>query len=317
MNDPPAFQRIVDDIRHRIATGALSPGERVPSTRQITRDWGVAMATASKALAALRQEGLVHAVPGMGTVVTPSAPHALHRPHARTPGPASGGGAPAQPLTRARVVRAAIRIADAEGAGALTMRRLATEVGVAAMSLYRHVPDKDTLLAMMADVVFAEHPMPDPPPEGWRSSLEAAARIQWQACRRHLWLAQVISFSRPVLMPHAMDHTEWMLRAVCGLGMDMATMARVVIMVTNHVRASAALLGAEHQAEVDSGVTAEQWWASVDQTVEKHLASGRFPLLASFSGVDPKPPHAQLHPESVFEFGLQRLLDGLETFIPG
>src|SRR5213592_4734308 len=70
--DPPSA-RIVADIRRRIAAGELRPGDRIPSARQITREWGVAIATATKVLAALRQEGLVRAVPGVGTVV--AAPH--------------------------------------------------------------------------------------------------------------------------------------------------------------------------------------------------------------------------------------------------
>lgn len=65
--------RVVSDLRRRIAAGELAPGERVPSTRAITREWGVAIATASRALAALRAEGLVRVVPGVGTVVAEPA----------------------------------------------------------------------------------------------------------------------------------------------------------------------------------------------------------------------------------------------------
>ena len=72
-NKPPYLQ-IVEDIRRRISQGLLSPGDRVPSTREITREWGVAMATATKTLATLRQEGAVQAVPGVGTVVASPTP---------------------------------------------------------------------------------------------------------------------------------------------------------------------------------------------------------------------------------------------------
>ena len=65
----PPYLQIVADLRKRIASGELQVGARVPSTREITREWGVAMATATKVLAALRQEGLVRSVPGVGTVV--------------------------------------------------------------------------------------------------------------------------------------------------------------------------------------------------------------------------------------------------------
>lgn len=69
----PPFRRIADEIARRIADGELAPGERVPSTRQISREWGVALATATKALTALRLEGLVEARPRVGTVVAAGA----------------------------------------------------------------------------------------------------------------------------------------------------------------------------------------------------------------------------------------------------
>ncbi len=67
---------VADELRRRIVDGDLRPGDRVPSTRAITREWGVAMATATKVLGALREDGLVRAVPGIGTVVVERpAPH--------------------------------------------------------------------------------------------------------------------------------------------------------------------------------------------------------------------------------------------------
>src|SRR5215510_13311106 len=94
--------RIAREIRRRITSGELRPGDRIPSARQITREWGVAIATATKVLATLRQEGLVEARPGVGTVVL---------------GPRPGGGRAAstprderQEPTRERIVRSAIAI---------------------------------------------------------------------------------------------------------------------------------------------------------------------------------------------------------------
>ncbi|MGW1448201.1 GntR family transcriptional regulator, partial [Micromonospora sp. NPDC002411] len=84
----PPYLRIVAELRRRITEGELSPGDRVPSTRQIVREWGVAMATASRALTALRQESLVRAVPGVGMVVTGAEP--------ATPGRATWWGRPAR-----------------------------------------------------------------------------------------------------------------------------------------------------------------------------------------------------------------------------
>src|SRR5690349_375137 len=131
----PRYSGIVADLRRRIAAGELRPGDRVPSARQLTRDWGVAIATATRALAVLRDEGLVRAVPGVGTVVA-------------TPGgrPPPGRSAPYGELTADAIIRAGIALADAEGLGALSMRRLATELRVATMALYRHVRSRDELV---------------------------------------------------------------------------------------------------------------------------------------------------------------------------
>ncbi|MGO4428402.1 GntR family transcriptional regulator, partial [Streptomyces sp. MCAF7] len=144
--DPP-YLRIVTEIRRRIADGELAPGDRVPSTRQIAKEWGVALATATKALTTLRVEGFVEARPRVGTVV---ATRAAAPPTRRTPlSPPPPPGAEHE-LTRERIVRAAIEIADSEGLAALSMRGVAARLGVAAMSPYRHIGSKEDLVLLMA-----------------------------------------------------------------------------------------------------------------------------------------------------------------------
>ncbi|WPR52497.1 winged helix-turn-helix domain-containing protein [Streptomyces sp. S399] len=95
----PRYSGIAAVLRRRIETGELAPGDRVPSTREITRRWGVAMATATKALTELRREGLVRAVPGVGTVVAPRDRPA--RPARPRPRP-TGADRPGRPPTRRR-----------------------------------------------------------------------------------------------------------------------------------------------------------------------------------------------------------------------
>ncbi|HEU0238133.1 MAG TPA: GntR family transcriptional regulator, partial [Micromonosporaceae bacterium] len=211
---PTMYVRIADDLARQIAAGDLSPGDRVPSTRQIAAQRGVAMATATKALAELQRRGLVRSVVGVGTVVADAAgEEALALPTAslgaRTPMASSprrtatvgeptitGRSSPA--LTRAadmqgRIVEAAIRLADSEGIGAVSMRRIGIELGVPTMSLYRWVPSKDDLTLYMLDATLGTMTWPDPPPPGWRAQLEYAARGQWAVTRAHPWLAQLLS----------------------------------------------------------------------------------------------------------------------------
>jgi DNA-binding transcriptional regulator YhcF (GntR family) len=283
----PPYVRIVTEIRRRIASGELRAGDRVPSTRQITQNWGVAMATATKVLSTLRQEGLVQAMPGVGTVVAEPEPPAAPRPirHREPP-------EPERELTQERIVRVAIEIADAEGPNALSMRRVATQLGVATMSLYRHVRNKEELVQQMADAAISEEELPVRPPEGWRARLEIAARLQWSLYRRHPWLAQAISVTRPQPLPHLIAHTEWALRAVDGLGLDPGTVRYVHITMFNYVRGIAVNLTPEVESASDPGTTADQWLA-----IDGAAARGYF-------GFDL---------ETLFEFGLQRMLDGLEV----
>ncbi|MET8151780.1 TetR/AcrR family transcriptional regulator C-terminal domain-containing protein [Actinoplanes sp. NPDC049668] len=287
----PPYQRIAGEIAARIAAGDLAPGDRIASTRQLTARYGIAMATATKVIASLREQGLVRALPGVGTVVAEPA-----RPADAAP-------------NRDRVVRAAVTIADAEGLAALSMRRLAAEIGLPTMSLYRYVTDKEELLLLMTDAIFAVNP---PPPltaeeDGWRRCVEAIARLQWDIYRRHPWLAQAMSFTRPLLAPHAMAHTEWTMRALDGHGLDANTLFRSAVMVANHVRGTAVNLEDEAQAEQETGMTGDQWIEARQARFEAALATGRLPMMARYLAASDR----EFDLDTLVEFGLQRLLSGL------
>ncbi len=296
----PPYTGIVADIRRRIAAGELRPGDRVPSARQITREWGVAIATATRALAALREEGLVRAVPGVGTVVT-------------APGTRPGAGRTARygDLTTAAIVQAAIALADAEGLAAVSMRRLAADLGVATMALYRHVRSRDGLVVLMVDEMLARTALPDPPQAGWRPRLEAIARLHWATYRRHPWLAPAISVTRPQVAPRGMAHTEYTLRAFDGLGLDKDTRAHAAIGLIAYVRGLAVSFEDEARARQDTGVTEEDWMAAQDAAYAAAFAAGPYPALAELargSGVD-------MDLDSVFEFGLRMMLDGYAALL--
>ncbi|MEU9131917.1 TetR/AcrR family transcriptional regulator C-terminal domain-containing protein [Kitasatospora sp. NPDC048540] len=299
MSAQPPYARIAAELRHRIETGELRPGDRVPSTRALTQRWGVAMATATKALAALRQEGLVRGVPGVGTVVcaVPRTP--------RTDGPAQ------ESTARRRLVRAGIAIADAEGAAALTMRRLAAELGTSAMSLYRHVQNRDQLLALMVDAAYAQAHPPTPAPSGWRSRLELSARAQWRLYQEHPWLAAAMNLARPLLAPNGMRHVEEALAALEGLGLDASTRMHAAVSLFGFVRGCAVDLAAEQEAGRASGITGDQWMQVQEARMAALLSDGTFPAFTA-ARTD---PDLDLSGESLFTFGLDRHLDGLAALI--
>ncbi|GAA1870523.1 GntR family transcriptional regulator [Asanoa iriomotensis] len=303
--DPP-YRRVAAEIRARILAGELGPGDRVPSIRQIAQRWGVAAATATKVIATLRDEGLVEATVGSGTVVSlTQPPGGTMAPSGRRPGAAR------RALRREQVLRAAIEIADVEGLDAVSMRRLAVELGVGPMSLYRHVANKDDLVAQMADEVFGESALPVPGPPGWRAKLELVARLEWDLFRRHLWLPRAVSFTRPLLVPAMAAHTEWTLRALDGLGLPISTRIREALTLHGLVVTHALSMSDEIEAEQETGITLAGWRLTQRSRTEELLSGGRFPLLAAI------PPDAVSDLDGLFEFGLARHLDGFAVLLTG
>jgi AcrR family transcriptional regulator len=315
----PPYAQIVAELRKRIEAGELAPGDRVPSTREITRRFGVAMATATKALGVLRQEGLVRAVPGSGTVVEARprtvrpihpAPVAAAEP-APEPGRSRRRPAPDAALTPERIVGVAIAIADAEGLDGLSMRRVAAELGAATMALYRHVVDKDDLVLRMLDAAMAEWQPPADAPEGWRPRLEIAARRLWELFRRHPWLAPAMSMTRPQPLAGGLAYSEWTLDALYRSGADHATLFTAYLTLFNYVRGTAVNLEPEAEAEAASGLSPEEWMDTQEAAMRSIVGDGRFP---TFERVLSTPYDFDLN--ALFEFGLQRLLDGFAVVIP-
>lgn len=308
--DPPYVQ-IAAEIRRRITAGELRPGDRVPSTRQITQEWSVALATATKALALLSQQGVVRAEPRIGTVVATPEPPPASPQHATRRRPARE---PDQELSRERIVHAAIEIADAEGLAAVSMRSVAARLDVATMSLYRYVPSKGELVVLMTDTVFGEESLPAIPPPGWRERLEIAARLQWAIYRRHPWLSQLVNLNRPLPLPNLMVHGEWALAALDGHGLSAVTMLHVHITLYSYVRGIAINLESEAQAEAETGITDEQWMDSQEDAFGTIAATRAFPTFARVVGVLSKDGY-DFDLDTIFEFGLAPLLDGLALLI--
>jgi AcrR family transcriptional regulator len=282
---------IVADVRRRIERGTLRVGDRVPTTREIARTHHVAMATAAHALRALADEGLVRAVPRVGTIVASS------RPKPRVPND-----------TRARIVRAAIDLADREGLGALSLRAVAAKVEMPVMSLYRHVENKDALLAEMTDAALGEEDLPDLPPRSWRARVEAGARAEWRVFRRHPWLARLVSLTRPQPLPNAMRYAEWMFGALAEAGAKPATQMRVHVVLHGFVQGLAVNVEAEADARGETGFDDDEFMARQAKAFESIASGGAHPAFAKVLrglGED-----FEMDLDDVFERGLAALLDG-------
>ncbi|MCB8903867.1 MULTISPECIES: TetR/AcrR family transcriptional regulator C-terminal domain-containing protein [unclassified Streptomyces] len=299
MTTQPPYLAIAAELRRRVQVGELGPGDRLPSTRAITREWGVAMATATKALAVLRQEGLVRPEPGVGTVVVPAAKGAR------------GEGGTATPLARAEIVTSALELADTEGLHALTMRRVATKLGVSTMALYRHVPGKPELVRLMTDAACGEVPL-GPVPAHWRTGLEQGARWLRDVYARHPWLAHAMaSYTRPVATPNAMAYTEWVLRAMRGTPLTHTQKLHTHLTIFAYVQGLSMADDLEEQARQDSGISDGEWMEQNEPRFDAIQSGGSYPELASVTsgggfGLDLR---------TLFEFGLGRTLDGIASLI--
>src|SRR5215217_5958806 len=160
----------------------------------------------------------------------------------RRPGP--------QPrFTREALARRALAIMDAQGTEALTMRRLAKELGMGTMALYRYFPSKDDLMDAAIDLAAPEIDLPEPGAAHWKEQLAGLARALFQAGLRHPSMARE-RFDRPLQSPGAMRVTD---RAIAllleaGLGSEEAVAAFKALLV--HTLGAAAFAASEARHEV-------------------------------------------------------------------
>jgi AcrR family transcriptional regulator len=217
-------------------------------------------------------------------------------------------------LTVERIVQAAIEIADADGLAALSMRRVAERLGVGTMSLYTYVPGKAELLDLMLDRVSGETARPEDVPGGWRAKLELIARENWALFHRHPWLLR-ISTGRPPLGPNVIAKYEYELRAVEDIGLTDLEIDSVVTLILGHVHSAARGAVEAAQAAQHTGMTDQQWWEASAPYLEKVFDPQRFPTAARVGAAAGEAHNAAYNFEHAFEFGLQRLLDGIEALV--
>jgi AcrR family transcriptional regulator len=216
---------------------------------------------------------------------------------------------PKPALTLDQIVEAAVRVADAEGLEAVSMRRVGAELGTGAMSLYRYVPGKAELLDLMLDRVQRPGEDPDALGDGgWRSALEAMARATLALYRRHPWLLHV-NQTRPILGPGAMDGMEKVLQRIRPMGLSDPELVSAIIMIDSYVVGAARMQVYQEEAERRSGLTTAEFFEAQAPVLEKVMTTDRYPVLATLSEDTWSPDFDH------FEFGLRRILDGLDVFV--
>lgn len=233
---------------------------------------------------------------------------------------------PKRGLDLTRIVAAAIEVADGQDLSALSMRKVAEQLGVGTMSLYRYVPGKAELLDLMLDTAYGEmlrldaeaHPEPpeadDTDGSQWRPALERVARRYLAMYLRHRWILQV-AISRPPLGPNVMDAYDRDLRAVEHSGLTDHQMDAVVTLVEGLARITAKAAVDITLGEQRTGLTDRQWWEAHSPLLEKVFDPARYPLAARVGAAVGESMQAAYDPQQAFDFGLARVLDGIAALI--
>ncbi|SBT47403.1 TetR/AcrR family transcriptional regulator [Micromonospora auratinigra] len=212
------------------------------------------------------------------------------------------------------VVTAAIGLADAEGLDAVTMRRVGQALGVAPMTLYSYVPGKAELLDLMVDALYAGMPRPDRSGQPWRRRVSAVARDNRDLYTAHPWAAEVAT-GRPPLGPGLMAKYEYELRAFDDTGLDDVTRDASLTHLLDFVRAAARSAAEVRAARRDSAQSEEQWWAANGPLLAEVLDERRYPTAVRVGSAAGAAHQAAYDPDHAYEFGLERVLDGLAVLI--
>lgn len=221
---------------------------------------------------------------------------------------------PGRALTAADVVNAAIALADREGIGAISMRQVAQELMVSAMTLYTYVPGKAELVDAMMDTLYLQIPREDTTGQPWRARLTAVANSNRGLYLAHPWAGDV-STLRPPLGPGLMAKYEHELAALDGLGLTDLDMDDCLTHLLSFVQANARATVDARAAQLDSAMNDEQWWAANADLLSQVLDEQAFPLAVRVGSAAGAAQGSAHEPDHAYRFGLQRLLDGLAPLI--
>lgn len=227
--------------------------------------------------------------------------------------PPSRGPKPA--LSVGRIVQTAVAVADAEGLAAVSMRRVADELGFTTMSLYRYVPSKDDLLELMQDAAAAPPPDADfdAMPSGWREATRWWARQTMQMYRRHPWFLE-IPLSRPPMGP---NHVRWMdafLRPYLDTGLHPGELMGILQLVSTYTLSAGRIELNLEQASPQTGLAPHEWEPVYGELLAKVIDPAQLPALSQIVHDGGLLTEGNT-PDADVEFGLEIILDGVEALI--
>ncbi len=209
------------------------------------------------------------------------------------------------PLSRERVLRGAIAVADAGGIAGLTIRSLAQQLGVKPMSVYHYVANKDEIIDGIVDIVFGEIDLPAADGE-WRAEMRRQASSAREVLRRHRWATELLQ-SRTNPGPETLRHHNAIIGTLRGAGFSVETTAHAYALLDSYVYGFAL-------SESSLPINGPETVAEVAESMSQLFDAEAFPHLAEFAMEHVMQPGYDFGLE--FEFGLDLILDGLAKLLP-
>jgi AcrR family transcriptional regulator len=221
--------------------------------------------------------------------------------------PEQGTRGPKGKHDRAAVTVEAIRLADAGGLDAVTMRRVAAGLGIAPMSLYNYVPTKDHLIQLMVDMAASEYQYPDREPADKRAAIADLARQGRDITRRHSWLPDAMR--RPAVFgPNGLAYFEWFLGLLTGSRLDTAAKMEFIAMINGFAVMYGGMEATLAVQQASTGVSPDQHAAAQVAALVSAAASGQYPNLAA--ALSSSEPSRVRDSGEVFDSCVRRLVDG-------
>ncbi|MFD2795887.1 TetR/AcrR family transcriptional regulator [Promicromonospora vindobonensis] len=215
-----------------------------------------------------------------------------------------------------RITAAAIVVADTEGLATLSMNRVASDLGVSPMSLYRYVRSKDELVQLMADAALGDPEIPDPLDGDWRTNLTVWANGASGSFRRHPWLTEVPVSQLPA-MPRNIAWMDYALRILAHTPLTHQERLSVIVLLNGHARTEATTSTQLAQGRAAAGRSNEDQDDVYARTMDAVVEAERFPALRVIVDEHILTPGTGSPDaaEKIFLFGLDRILDGIEALI--
>jgi len=214
-------------------------------------------------------------------------------------------------LTPDDVVQAAMEIADEEGLAAMTMQAVATRLGFTTMALYRYFPNKEALFDAIVDAGMGLPPRPAEPRGTWREEVARVAHAKRAMLISRPWLAE-LPF---VAAPHGPNWLRWLeavVEPLASTGLRPADVGEMLSVIDGYTRGASDTAVSLARARA-RGTSVEEWAAAVGADLGRAIGDPRFP---KFAGILTAPSDRQPRTmEESFDFGLQRVLDGIELYI--